>query len=209
MAADVFRPQSAGRALRTAFVLGVLIVIALVASIEAVHQFSSLAGDNTKDELSRYLDDNAHTTATPSGGGFRIDFPVPASRTSERFLTATGTVTAPKDHALVDDEVNFEALWLELPGASPANASRAVANLASLQLRQLGGTSIGSGATPKVAHVAGRDLVFVAIDRTGAKHYYDERILLEGRRLWVLRVSSRIRRDAAFAKFVQSFALVS
>jgi hypothetical protein len=206
VAADVFRPQSAGRALRTAFVLGVLIVIALVAALEAVHQFNSLVGDNTKDELSRYLDDNAHTTAKPGGAGFRVDFPVPASRGSERFATAAGTITAPRDHAVVDDEVTFDAVWLELPGALPTNANKTLGGLVNLQLRQLGGTRIGASGARTLGHAIGRDVAFVTVDQIGAKHYYDERILLDGRRVWVLRVASRVRRDAAFSKFAASFA---
>jgi hypothetical protein len=195
--------------MRTAFVLGVLIVIALVAALEAVHQFNSLVGDNTKDELSRYLDNNAHTTAKPGGAGFRVDFPVPASRDSERFATAAGIVTAHRDHALVDDEVTFDAVWLQLPGALPTNANKTVTTLVSLQLHQLGGTRIGTSGARKVGHAVGRDVAFYTVDRIGAKHYYDERILFEGRRIWVLRVGSRVRRDAAFSKFAQSFAFTT
>jgi hypothetical protein len=204
--ADVFRPQSVGRALRTAFVLGVLVVIALVAAVEAVHQFSALVGNNSKDELSRYLDDNAHTTAHPSGGGFKVDFPVPASRRAEPFSTGAVTVSAQLDYALVDDEITFDAVWLQLPGAAPTNPTRELGTLTSLQLRQLGGVKIGTQPMRKIGNALSRDVVFVTVDRAGVKHYYDERIMLNGRRVWVLRVASRIRRDAAFNRFASTFA---
>jgi hypothetical protein len=207
--ADVFRPQSVGRAVRTAFFLGVLIVIALVAAFEAVHQFSALVGDNTKDELSRYLDDNAHTTAKPSGAGFKVDFPVPASRLSEQFQTGSLTIPAPRDDALVDGEVTFDAVWVTLPGAAPPNQAKYLSSLVSLQLRQLGGTKIGTVGARKIGGALTRDIAFVVVDRQGVKHYYDERIFLKGRKIWVLRVGSRIRRDAAFQRFAQSFAFTS
>jgi hypothetical protein len=207
--ADVFRPQSVGRAVRTAFVLGVFLVIALVAAFEAVHQFSALVGNNSKDELSRYLDDNQHTTASPGGAGFKVDFPVPASRESEQFLIGSLTIPVPRDNALVDGEVSFDAIWLTLPGNAPANQARYLATLVNLQIRQLGGTKIGTVATRKVDGALARDVAFVVVDRAGVKHYYDERILLKGRKIWVLRVSSRIRRDAAFQRFAHSFVFTS
>src|SRR3954451_2459375 len=95
--ADVFRPQSVGRAVRTAFVLGVLIVIAIVAAAGGFSNFSALVGDNTKDELSRYLDDNEHSQINPDGGGFTLDFPVPPDRQAERVATDNGAVDAPRD----------------------------------------------------------------------------------------------------------------
>jgi hypothetical protein len=202
--ADVFRPQSVGRALRTAFILGVLIVIAIVAAFAAVHQFSALVGDNTKDELGRYLDDNAHTTVTPGGAGFTISFPVPPTRETESLSAGVGTVAAKRDRALVDDEITFDAVWFQLPGA-PADASTFLSALANLQLRQLGGTQVGTSGSVKVGPAPARDIAFVTVDRTGVKRYYDEQIIMNGRSVYVLRLGSHIRRSAAFKRYAATF----
>lgn len=209
MEADVFRPQSAGRAIRTAFVLGVMIVVALIAAFLAVHQFTGLVGHPTKDELSRYLDDNQHSTASPGGAGFKVNFPVPASRQSESFSTGRGAVAARRDYALVDDEVVFEAVWFQVPGATPNPPGVFLDSLVNAQVHQLAGTRIGLQAQITVGHAIARDFVFVTVDTTGAKHYWDERIMLNGGHVWALRVGSRIRRDAAFAVFAHTFAFTS
>jgi hypothetical protein len=202
--ADVFRPQSVGRAVRTAFVLGVLIVIALVAAFAAVHQFNALVGDNTKDELDRYLDDNAHTTVHPSGAGFQISFPDPPSRQTESVSTGIGNITAQRDSALVDEEITFDAVWFKLSGA-PANPDTYLKAILTLQLHQLGGTRIGSSTAKKLDSAAVRDFAFTTVDRTGAKRYFDERLIMNGNRVWILRMGSRIGRPAAFARFTGSF----
>lgn len=186
--------------------LGVLIVIVVVAAFEAVHQFNALVGDNTKDELSRYLDDNAYTNVQPSGAGFDIAFPVPPANKTESFSTGVGTVTAHLRRALVDDEITFDTVWFTLPGA-PANGSRFLGALVNLQLHQLGGTRIGTSGTHKSGSVFVRDFAFVTVDHIGAKRYYDERIMLSGAHVWVLRVGSQVRRAAAFARFVGTFRL--
>jgi hypothetical protein len=208
VSADAFRPQSVGRAVRTAFVLGVLIVIALVSAFAAVHQFSALVGDNTKDELSRYLDDSAHTKVTPGGAGFGISFPVPPSRQTEPFSVGLGALAAHRDRALVDDEITFDAVWLQLP-VTPRDPYTLAASFMTLQLRQLGGTRIGTSAKRKIGPAIARDVAFVTVDHTGAKRYFDERIMLNGRRVWILRVGSRVRRAAAFARFAASFYFTS
>jgi hypothetical protein len=206
--ADVFRPQSVGRAVRTAFVLGVLIVVALVAAFAAVHQFSTLVGDNKKDELGRYLDDNAHTTSSPSGAGFTVDFPVPPSRQSELFAIGIGTVDAKRDRALVDDEITFDVVWFQLPAAS-TDPTSFVSSLMSLQLHQLGGTKFGSSSALTISGVTSRGVAFDTVDRNGATRYFDERIMVKGRSVWVVRVGSQIRRRAAFERFSGSFKLTS
>jgi hypothetical protein len=205
----VFRPQSVGRAVRTAFVLGVLIVIALVAAVGAIHQFGALVGDNTKDELSRYLDDHEHTKVKPSGAGFRADFPTPPTRQSELVSTGAGSITARRDGSLVDDEVVFDAVWFELPGTRPISAAKLLSSLVSLQTHQLGGTKIAGTGQSKIGRAIFHDFVVVSVDRSGVKHYYDERIIVDGRRVWFLRVGSRLRRDEAFRAFANSFALTS
>ena len=186
-----------------------LVVIALVAAFEAVHQFSALVGNNSKDELSRYLDDNQHSTASPSGAGFKVDFPVPATRLSEQFQTGSLTMPVPRDDALVDGEVTFDAIWLTLPGNAPPNQTRYLSSLVGLQIRQLGGTKIGTVGARRIGGALARDVAFSVVDRAGVKRYFDERIFLKGRKIWVLRVGSRIRRDAAFQAFVHSFAFKS
>jgi hypothetical protein len=206
--ADVFRPQSVGRAVRTAFVLGVLIVVALVAAFAAVHQFDKLVGDNKKDELGRYLDDNEHTTSSPSGAGFKVDFPVPPSRQSETFDVGVGSVDAKRDRALVDDEITFDVVWFELP-TTPTDPKSLVTTLVSLQLHQLGGTKFGSSSVRTIGTATSRGVAFDTVDRNGAKRYYDERIMVKGRSVWVLRVGSQIRRRAAFERFAGSFTLTS
>ena len=186
--------------------LGVLIVIAIVAAFEAVHQFNALVGDNTKDELSRYLDDNAHTNVRPGGAGFEIAFPVPPSNKTEAFSTGVGTVTARSRLVLVDDEITFEAAWFQWSG-TPANASQFLGALTNLQLLQLGGTAIGNSGTLKVGTALARTFAFVTVDHAGVKRYFDERIVLSGAHVWVLRVGSQVRRAAAFARFVSTFQL--
>lgn len=205
--ADVFRPQSAGRAVRTAFVLGVLIVVAIVAAIGAIGNFSALVGDNTKDELSRYLDDNEHSQVKPSGGGFEVDFPVPATRQSERVATDAGAVDAPRDAAVVDDEITFDVLWFDLPGAVHGNADRIMTSMITREVRALSATRIAVSGKKKVGRAIARDFVAVNVDQSGLKRYYDEEIIIRGRRVWILRLGSRIRRDAAFEQFTKSFAL--
>jgi hypothetical protein len=209
VAVEVFRPQSIGRAARTAFVLGLLIVIALIAAVGAVHQFSALVGDNTKDELSRYLDDGDFTPAKPSGAGFTIDFPTPASRLSETVSTGLGTITAPRDDALVDDETTFDVIWFDLPATVTSNGTRALNSFVNLQLSQHHGTKIALEPKATLDRAIYRDFVYTSIDQTGATRYFDERILLKGNRMWFMRVGSRLRRDEAFRKFVASFAFVS
>jgi hypothetical protein len=206
--ADVFRPQSVGRAVRTAFVLGVLIVIALVAAFEAVHQFNALVGDNTKDELSRYLDENAHTNVEPGAAGFKIAFPVPPVKQTESFSTGVGSVTAQRRRGIVDDEITFDAVWFQLSGA-PSDANQFLGALVNLQLHQLEGSKIGTSGTRKIGSAFARDFAFVTVDHAGAKRYFDERIVLAGGRVWVLRVGSQVRRAAAFARFVGTFHLTS
>jgi hypothetical protein len=190
-------------------VLGVLIVIALVSAVGAVHQFGALVGNNTKDELSRYLDDHAHTTISPGGGGFRVDFPVPPTRQLEQVSTGVGTLTVPRDGSLVDDEVTFEAVWFEVPGAGPALTDRFLGALVALQVHQFSGSRIADSRPHKVGRAMSREFVFASIDRIGVKRYFDEWIIVEGRRVWLLRVGSRIRRDEAFRAFVSSFAFTS
>ena len=205
MTAEVFRPQSVGRAVRTAFVLGVLVVVAAVAAIAAIGNFTALVGDNTKDELSRYLDNNEHSTIKPDGGGFTLDFPVPPSRQSERVPTDVGPVDAPRDGAVVDDEINFDVIWFDLPGAVPTDADRFFSSMMTRQLRQLSATRITDTPKKRVDHAFAVDFVAVSVDRSGLKRYYDEQILLRGRRVWIIRIGSRIRRDAAFQRFTASF----
>jgi hypothetical protein len=203
VAVDVFRPQSVGRAVRTAFVLGLLLVIAIVAAVGAYRQLNSFVGNNTKDELSRYLDDHQHSTATPSGAGFKIDFPVPAERESEIVNAAPGNVTAPRDGALVDDEIQFQVVWFGLPAGSagPARLNALVAQ----QVRQFHGTRLALDAQGRLDAAITRDFVFKNVDSTGTTRYYDERILLQGSKVWIVRVVSRVRRDEAFREFAASF----
>lgn len=208
MEADVFRPQSVGRAVRTAFVLGVLIVVALVAAFTAVHQFSTLVGDNKKDELGRYLDDNAHTTSSPSGAGFKVDFPDPPSRQSEPFAIGVGTLDAKRDRALVDDEITFDVVWFQLP-AAPSDSTQYATALVSLQLHQFSGTQFGSSGPRAIGTATSRGFSFDTVDRGGSKRYFDERIIVRGRSVWVLRVGSQVRRHAAFERFSDSFTLTS
>ncbi len=208
MEADVFRPQSVGRAVRTAFVLGVLIVVALVAAFAAVHQFGALVGDNTKDELSRYLDDNAHTNVQPSAAGFKIAFPVPPVRQTETFLTGVGNVVAQRDRALVDDEITFDAVWFQL-SSTPASADKFLGALVDLQLHELQGSKTGTSGTRKIGDASARDFGFITVSKSGAKRYYDERIIIDGGHVWVLRVGSQVRRAAAFARFIGTFHLVT
>jgi hypothetical protein len=185
--------------------LGLLLVIALVASLGAYHQFSSLVGNNTKDELSRYLDDNQHSTATPSGAGFKIDFPVPAERESETVSTGFGSVTAPRDAALVDDEIVFQVVWFQLPGATPANAAHLLDSFVTLQIRGFQGTRIAVDPQGKLDGAITRDFVFRNVDSVGTTRYYDERVMVEGHQVWIIRVVSRVRRDEAFRQFAASF----
>jgi hypothetical protein len=192
---------------RTAFVLGVLIVVAIVAAASAIGNFSALVGDNTKDELSRYLDQNKHTTVHPGGGGFKVDFPDPPDSQSERVSTDAGTVEARRDAALVDGEITFDVVWFDLRGALPSNAPGLLGSLIKRQVTQLSGTRIAISATRRMGRAIAREFVIVNVDQSGAKRYYDERIVLSGRRVWILRVGSRIRRDAAFRRFTASFAL--
>jgi hypothetical protein len=206
VAVDVFRPQSVGRAVRTAFVLGLLLVIAIVAGFGAYRQFNALVGDNTKDQLSRYLDDHQHSTATPSDAGFKIDFPVPAERESEKVVTGPSTITAPRDASLVDDEIQFQVVWFDLPPSLPSGSGAVLTSLVILQMRGLEGTRIALDPPGKVGGAITRDFVFKNVDSTGTTRYYDERILLEGRRVWIVRVVSRVRRDDAFREFAASFA---
>ena len=207
VAVDVFRPQSVGRAVRTAFVLGLLLVIAIVAGFGAYRQFDSFIGNNTKDELSRYLDDHQHSTAKPSGAGFKIDFPVPAERESERVAIASGTITAPRDAALVDDEIQFQVVWFQLPG--PAGSASALTSLESQQVRAFQGTRLALDPQGKLGAAITRDFVFKNVDSSGTTRYYDERILLSGSKVWIVRVVSRVRRDEAFRQFAASFAFTS
>jgi hypothetical protein len=205
VAVDVFRPQGAGRAVRTAFVLGALVVIAAVSAVGAFGQFSALVGNNTKDELSRYLDDHAYSRIQPSGAGFRADFPVPPTRQSERVVTTRGVFTVPRDGALVDDEVTFDAYWFDVPGAPPAT-DPFISSFMALQIRQVAGTKIGASVSHKLGRATWRDFVFVNVDKLGVKRYFDERIIVDGGSVWVLRLGSRIRRDEAFRVFAGTFA---
>jgi hypothetical protein len=208
--ADVFRPQTLGRAARTAFVLGLLVVIALVAAVGAAHQFNALVGDNTKDEMSRYLDDNAHSVVHPSGGGFRIDFPIPVeARDSEVVTSGVSSLVAPRDTVLVDDEANFAVVWFTLPGSTSATAPQLINALVNQQIQQFRGTKIAVEPQAKIDRAIYRDVVFRNVDPDGAKRYYDERIVLQGRKVWVIRVASHLRRDEAFRKFAGSFAFTS
>jgi hypothetical protein len=206
---DVFRPQSVGRAVRTAFVLGVLVVVAIVASVAAIDNFSALVGDNTKDELSRYLDDNAHSTIRPSGAGFTLDFPVPAARFGERVPTDRGAIDAPRDSATVDDEITFDVVWFDLPGARPPDINRFLGAMITRQIRALSATRIAVSSKKKVGRAYARDFVAVNVGRSGTKRYFDGEVVLQGRRVWILRVGSRIRRDAAFHKFADSLKITS
>jgi hypothetical protein len=206
---DVFRPQSVGRAVRTAFVLGVLVVIAIVAAVAAIGNFTALVGDNTKDELSRYLDDNEHSTIKPSGAGFTLDFPVPATRMGERVATDYGAVNAPRDSATVDDEITFDVVWFDIPGAAPKDVDRFIGSMITRQVRALSATRIAVSSKKKTGRAVAKDFVAVNVDRIGAKRYFDEEIVVRGRRVWILRIGSRIRRDAAFHKFTGSLKISS
>jgi hypothetical protein len=206
--ADVFRPQSVGRAVRTAFVLGVLLVIAIVAAVGAMGNFNALVGDPSKDDLGRYLDDNAHSTIKPKNGGFTLDFPVPPTRQAERVATDGGTVDAPRDGVVVDDEINFDVVWFDLVTA-PTDANKALSSMITRQVRQLGATKIAVGTMKRVDGGHARDFVAVNVDQNGLKRYYNERVILKGRSVWIIRIGSRARRDAAFARFTDSFAFTS
>jgi hypothetical protein len=205
--ADVFRPQSVGRAVRTAFVRGLLLVVAIIAAVGAIGNLSKLVGDNTKDELSRYLDDNEHSTVKPSGGGFELAFPVPASRQSERVATDAGAVDAPRDGAVVDDEITFDVVWFDLPGPARTDTDRLMSSMITRQVRALSSTRIAVSPKKKIGRAVARDFVAVNVDESGLKRYYDEEIVLRGRQVWIMRVGSRIRRDAAFQRFTASFKL--
>jgi hypothetical protein len=209
VAVDVFRPQSVGRAVRTAFVLGVLLVIGLVAGVGAYHQFNAMVGNNQKDELSRYLDDHQHSTAHPSGAGFEIDFPVPMEREAERVATGYGVVDGLRDNALVDDEVQFQLVWLTLPANAPTASANLVNVLISAQTRQLQGTRVALDPPGKLGRAVTRDFVFKNVDSNGTTRYYDERIIVDGHKVWIARVVSRVRRDDAFKQFAASFKFKS
>jgi hypothetical protein len=205
--ADVFRPQSAGRAVRTAFVLGVLVVIAIVAAVGAIGNFTALVGNPSKDDLSRYLDDNAHTGIRPSDAGFKLDFPAPPTRQSERVATDGGSVDAKRDGVVIDDEISFEVVWFDLPGSGPIDGNKVLSSMITRQMRQLGATKVAVSTTKKVGAAAGRDFVAVKVEESGLKRYFDEEIILKGRHVWMLRIGSHIRRDAAFVRFTGSFKL--
>jgi hypothetical protein len=205
--ADVFRPQSVGRAVRTAFVLGVLIVVAIVAAVGAIGNFGALVGDNSKDELSRYIDDNDHSMVKPRGGGFELAFPVPATRQSERVSTDAGAVDAPRDSALVDDEISFDVVWFEVPGTAPIDTDKLMSSMIARQVRALSATRTAVSDKKKIGRAVARDFVAVNVDQSGLKRYYDEEIVVRGRKVWIMRVGSRVRRDAAFHAFTKSFKL--
>jgi hypothetical protein len=190
-------------------VLGLLVVIAIVAAIASLHQFNALVGDNTKDEMSRYLDDHEHTTKKPGGGGFEIDFPVPPKRDTEVVATGVGGLTATRYRSLVDDEATFDAVWFTLPGKSSSDPAKLLSALVSLQVHQNSGTQIAAGDQERIDGAISRDFVFRRTDTDGAKRYYDQRIILQGRRVWFVRVGSRIRRDEAFRVFAASFTFTS
>jgi hypothetical protein len=209
VAVDVFRPQSVGRAVRTAFVLGVLLVLGIVAGVGAYHQFNALVGDNTKDQLSRYLDDHQHWTAHPSGAGFKADFPVEGTRQTEQVATGYGTVTAQRDGALVDDEIDFQIAWLDLPASAPPGSANLLTALVGAQVRQYQGTRIALDAPGKLGRAITRDFVFKNVDSTGTTRYYDERIVLDSHKVWMVRIVSRVRRDEAFRQFAATFKFAS
>ncbi len=187
--------------------LGVLVVIAIVAAVSAVHSFSSLVGDNSKDELSRYLDDHAHTTVDTTDGGFRAQFPVPPVHDTEPFPLGVRDLEAQRYDALVDDEIHFDILWVDVPGTIPADTHAFLAAIVPLQAHKLGGTVTSESGTKQIGPAIARDFDVVHIDNLGAKHYITERLLFRGRRVWVVRLSSHIRRDAAFQRFAGSFTL--
>jgi len=205
VATDVFRPQSVGRAVRTAFVLGILLVVGVIAAVGAFHEFNSLVGPNTKDELSRYLEDHQHWTASPSDGDFEIQFPVPADRETEKVSTGLGTVTAPRDTALVDDEITFDVEWLDLPSNRSAASASLLNTFVSLQIHQHQGTKVAVDPQGKFQGTIFRDFVYKNVDSTGTTHYFDERLMMKDRRIWIVRVGSRVRRDEAFRVFAASF----
>jgi hypothetical protein len=191
---------------RTAFVLGVLLVIALVAAVGAVHQLNALVGNNSKDELSRYLDDNAHTAAPPKSVGFQVNFPTPPVREAEQVSIGVGRLmAAPRDRSLVDDEITFDAVWLDLPASVPADPTKLLSTLVSLQIHQAGGLKQAAGSQDRIDHASFRDIVYRTVDTAGGKRYFDERIIVSGRNVWLLRVGSHIRRDEAFRQFAASF----
>jgi hypothetical protein len=203
--ADVFRPQSVGRAVRTAFVLGVLVVIAIVAAVGAIVWCIIFRVRPSKDDLGRYLDDNAHSTIEPKNAGFTLEFPVPPTRQSERVDTDDGLVDAPRDGAVVDDEITFQVVWFDVAKA-PASVSKLLSTTITRQFRQLNASRVAVGTVQRVSSAYGRDFVAVNVDHNGLKRYYIERVIVKGRRVWLLRVGSRIRRDAAFERFIGSFA---
>jgi hypothetical protein len=190
---------------RTAFVLGVLLVIGIVAAVGAYHQFDAMVGNNQKDELSRYLDDNQHSTAHPSGAGFQIDFPVPMEREAERVQTGYGTVDGLRDNALVDDEIQFQLVWFTMPAKAPGAPANLVNLMIGAQTRQFQGTRVALDPPGKFDGAATRDVVFKNVDSNGTTRYYDERIIVNGHKVWIARVVSRVRRDDAFKQFADSF----
>ena len=193
--------------------LGALIVIALIAAVGAFGQFSALVGNNTKDELSRYLDDHvlgcpfdAAGNPVANGNGCANRQTIShSSSDKEQVQTARGVLTVPRDGALVDDEVTFDAMWFDVPGTPPATGPF-ITNFMSLQIRHLAGTKIASSGSHKLGHATWRDLVLVNVDQHGVKRYFDERIIVDGSHVWVLRIGSRIRRDEAFRVFAGTFA---
>ena len=74
------------------------------------------------------------------------------------------------------------------------------------QVRALGATRIAVSGKKKIGRAIARDFVAVNVDQSGLKRFYDEEIIIRGRQVWILRVGSRIRRDAAFEQYTKSFA---
>ena len=180
MKADVFRPQSVGRAVRTAFVLGVLVVIAIVAAVGAFGNFNALVGDNTKDELGRYLDDNAALHHQAEGRRLHARLPGSrrrASRSGSPPMAARSTPRATA--AVVDDEITFDVVWFDL-AAVPTNVNKTLSSMITRQVRQLSATKVAVGTMKRVGKGHGRDFVAVNVDQNGLKRYYDERDPAEG-----------------------------
>ncbi len=172
-----------------------LIVIAVAATVGAAHTISSIAHPNDKTRLQQYATGKHHVIVRSRDGHFTAAFPDQPTPSTEAvhvlFLTVPGQrLVTPIDHDTV------EVVWFTIPASvRTTDPVSTLATLTPFLANDLEGTAQNgqrvAGATP----LAYEFTVPEPSSRRVGNYYV--RVILDGHRVWVLRVQTQSGDGAA------------
>jgi hypothetical protein len=186
------------RAAKVALALLVVLSIALFAAVQAFDTFRDVVTTDD-DILPAYADGDDGVEYTSDAGGFTAVFPTDPVEDTEAVPGSDGAQDAPSVSVEVDD-VELAVAWFDL-GEAPADPASVLSYVSGATESERGGVAEDRGMKP-TGPVPVHDFVLRRDD--GNDHI---RHLLQGGRLYVVRVTGEGRLRPVFNRFADSLEL--